>query len=193
MVRYLNRLYWIGYISVMFSLYWALHHWLGIRADNAAVAAMALVVGVLFAAHVGFNISGFALSYSVRQIPQVRDKGLHFHSTEGEGFHRLGLARWIKAVLVESIASLKLITLLQPWAPNPDGIQLAGKAWRRKKPLPVLLVHGYLCNSAVWAGTRTLLERADVTTHAITLEPTIGSIRSYSDTIHKAIDELLVA
>ena len=30
-------------------------------------------------------------------------------------------------------------------------------------------------------------------THAITLEPAIGSIRSYSEAIHEAIDELLVA
>ncbi|MDP3186943.1 MAG: hypothetical protein RLO04_06240 [Limnobacter sp.] len=193
MIRQLNRLYWIGYISVMIGLYWLLHQWLGFRADNAAVTAVVSVVGLLFAVHVGFHAFGFALSFSVRQIPQVRDKGLHFHSTEGEGFHRLSIARWVKAVLVESIASMKLITLLQPWAPNPDGIELAGKPWRKKKPLPVLLVHGYLCNSAIWAGTRALLERADVSTHAITLEPAIGSIRSYSDAIHEAIDELLVA
>ncbi|MFN7507949.1 MAG: hypothetical protein ACK5Q1_20575, partial [Limnobacter sp.] len=168
MIRHLNRLYWIGYISVMFCLYWVLHNWFGVQADNAALAAMGLVAGLLFAAHVGFNISGFALSYSIRKIPQIRDKGLPFHSTEGESFHRLSIVRWLKAVLVESISSLKLITLLQPWAPNPDGIRLSGKAWRKKKPLPVLLVHGYLCNSAVWAGTRALLERADVSTHAIT-------------------------
>lgn len=177
----------------MVGLYWLLHHWLGFRADNAAVTAVALVIGLLFAIHVGFHVFGFALSFSVGQIPQVRDKCLPFHSTEGEGFHRLSIARWVKAVLLESVASMKLITLLQPWAPNPDGVQLAGKTWRKKKPLPVLLVHGYLCNSAIWAGTRALLERADVSTHAITLEPAIGSIRSYSDTIHEAIDELLVA
>lgn len=193
MIRQLNRLYWIGYISAIIGLYLLLRQWLGFRADNAAIAATTLVIGLLFAAHAGFHAVGFALSFSVRQIPQVRDKCLPFHSTEGEGFHRLSIARWVKAVLVESMASMKLITLLQPWAPKPDGIQLAGKAWRKKKPLPVLLVHGYLCNSAVWAGTRALLERADVSTHAITLEPAIGSIRSYSDAIHEAIDELLVA
>lgn len=193
MIRQLNRLYWIGYISVMFGMYRAFRQWFKLQIDDAALLALSMVTGGLFLAHLAFNISGFALSYSVRQIPQIRDKGLPFHSTEGEGFHRLSMARWIKAVLVESIGSLKLITLLQPWAPNPDGIRLAGKAWRKKKPLPVLLVHGYLCNSAVWAGTRALLDRADVSTHAITLEPAIGSIRSYSDAIHEAIDELLVA
>lgn len=178
---------------MMVGLYWVFSQWFSLQIDDSLLLAFAVVSGGLFLAHIGFNISGFALSYSVRQIPQIRDKGLPFHSTEGEGFHRLSVARWVKAVLVESIESLKLITLLQPWAPNSDGIRLAGKAWRRKKPLPVLLVHGYLCNSAVWAGTRALLERADVSTHAITLEPAIGSIRSYSDAIHEAIDELLVA
>jgi triacylglycerol esterase/lipase EstA (alpha/beta hydrolase family) len=192
-IRHLNRLYWVGYLAMMVGLYWVFTQWFSLQIDDSLLLAFAVVSGGLFLAHIGFNISGFALSYSVRQIPQIRDKGLPFHSTEVEGFHRLSVARWVKAVLVESIESLKLITLLQPWAPNPDGIRLAGKAWRRKKPLPVLLVHGYLCNSAVWAGTRALLERADVSTHAITLEPAIGSIRSYSDAIHEAIDELLVA
>lgn len=193
MIRHLNRLYWIGYLTALFALCWVLKNWFGLHTSDALVSAFCLVIGSLFLAHVGFNISGFALSYSVRQIPQIRDKGLAFHSTEGEGFHRLNIPRWIKAVIVESLASLKLVTLLQPWAPNPDGLALAGKTWRKKKPLPVLLVHGYLCNSAVWAGTRALLERADVSTHAITLEPAIGSIRSYSEAIHEAIDELLVA
>ncbi|HEX4880300.1 MAG TPA: hypothetical protein VFV39_10680, partial [Limnobacter sp.] len=193
MIRQLNRLYWLGYIAFAWLLYWVLRHWFGLNIGDALVASFSLLLGLLFVAHVGFNVSGFALSYSVRQIPQVRDRGLAFHGTEGEIFHRLGLWRWVKAVLVESIHSLKLITLLQPWAPKPEGVRLAGKAWRKKKPLPVLLVHGYLCNAAVWHSTRALLERADVSSHAITLEPAIGSIRSYAEVIHEAIDELLVA
>ncbi|HEX4857023.1 MAG TPA: alpha/beta fold hydrolase [Limnobacter sp.] len=193
MIRQLNRLYWLAYLAVAVGLYWLFRNLLGFSASDSALFAFAAVLIGLLLAHVGFNISGFALSYSVRQLPQVRDKGLEFHSTEGEGFHRLSTARWIKAVVVESFASFRLITLLQPWARHPDGIRLAGKNWRKKKPLPVLLVHGYLCNSAVWTGTRALLDRADVSTHAITLEPAIGSIRSYSEAIHEAIDELLLA
>jgi pimeloyl-ACP methyl ester carboxylesterase len=193
MIRHLNRLYWLAYLGAVGAIYWGLVNWLGFARDDALLTAGGSIACGLFMAHVAFNISGFALSFSVRQLPQVRDKGLPFHGTDGEGFHRLNARRWVKAVLVESMASLKLITLLQPWAPRPDGIRLAGKNWRKKKPLPVLLVHGYLCNSAVWAGTRALLDRADVSSHAITLEPAIGSIRSYSEAIHEAIDDLLAA
>ncbi|HEX4842794.1 MAG TPA: hypothetical protein VFV57_03925 [Limnobacter sp.] len=193
MIRQLNRLYWLGYLGFALALYWVLRQWLRLEIDDAWLTSLGLLIGLLFAAHIGFNASGFALSYSVRQIPQIRDRGLPFHNTEGDTFHRLGLWRWVKAVLIESVHSLKLITLLQPWAPEPEGIRMAGKAWRKKKPLPVLLVHGYLCNAAVWHSTRALLERADVTSHAITLEPAIGSIRSYAESIHEAIDELLVA
>ncbi|WP_370262102.1 esterase/lipase family protein [Limnobacter sp.] len=193
MIRYLNRLYWLGYLAFAGLIYWVLRQWMGLHISDALVSSLSLLVGLLFIAHLGFHISGFALSFSVRQIPQVRDRALPFHHSDADVFQRLGMWRWVKAVAVESLHSVKLVTLLQPWAPNPDGVRLAGKNWRKKKPLPVLLVHGYLCNAAVWHSTRNLLDRADVSTHAITLEPAIGSIRSYSEAIHEAIDELLVA
>lgn len=193
MIRHLNRLYWLGYLSVAYGIYWLGHRFLGLAKDDSAVITFSIVFGLVFLAHIGFNISGFMLSYSVRQLPQIKDKCLPFHSADGEGFHRLSILKWIKAVLAESLASYKLVMLQLPWFSLDETIRLAGKPWRKKKPLPVLLVHGYLCNAAVWSGTRDLLEKAGVTNHAITLEPAIGSIRSYSHLINKAIEDLLAA
>ncbi|MCQ8897167.1 hypothetical protein NQT62_12055 [Limnobacter humi] len=193
MIRTLNRLYWVGYFLFAYTLYFVMRVWVHLSINNALTLSISLTFGLLFLAHVGFNISGFALSFSVRQLPQVRDKGLPFHSAEGEGFHSLNTWRWIKAVLAESLASFKLIMLQQPWFNIDEGIRLAPKAWKKKKPLPVLLIHGYLCNAGVWSHTRNMLEKANVTTHAITLEPAIGSIRRYSTQIHDAIEDLLKA
>lgn len=194
MIRNLNRLYWIAYLSVIYGLFWLLHHVFGLRIDNAAIAAFSSVVLVLFMAHLGFNASGFALSYSVRQLPQVKELTLPFQFDANEPpITKMSTWSWTKALVNESLRSMKLITLLQPWAPNTEGIEVAGKAWRKQKPLPVLLVHGYLCNAAVWSGTRALLNKADVSNHAITLEPAIGSIRRYSKAINTAIDDLLAA
>lgn len=194
MIRTLNRLYWIAYLGVVAVLFWIFYSLLGARADNALVSAIGLVFGVLFLAHLGFNAAGFVLNASVSRLPRVRNKGLAHHQLSADqSLHRLGPWGWTKALLKESIGSMRLITVYQPWAMSPEGIRLGGKPWRKTKPLPVLLVHGYLCNAAVWAPTRALLDRAEVTSHAITLEPAIGSIRSYADAIDEAITDLLVA
>ena len=82
MIRQLNRLYWLAYLLTMAALFWVANKLLNLKADDAALLAFGLVAGGLFLAHIAFNVSGFALSYSVRQIPQVRDKGLRFHSMD---------------------------------------------------------------------------------------------------------------
>lgn len=193
MIRQLNRLYWLAYIGVVYLLYLAGHRLLGMDTDNALLSAICIVFGVLFAGHAVFNAGGFALSLSVRQLPQVRDQRLHFQTTAEQGLKKLRPWDWVKAVWRESCASFVLVTWLQPWKRHIDQLELADKAWRKTKPLPVLLIHGYLCNAAVWSSTRQRLANAGVSTLAITLEPAIGSIRAYSETIAQAIDELIEA
>ncbi|HEY8101891.1 MAG TPA: alpha/beta fold hydrolase [Burkholderiaceae bacterium] len=56
--------------------------------------------------------------------------------------------------------------------------------------LPVLLIHGYVCNSGQWQTLSQRLSIEGITHHAIDLEPVLGDIDSYVPIIHQAIDTL---
>ncbi|HVL76232.1 MAG TPA: alpha/beta fold hydrolase [Noviherbaspirillum sp.] len=58
------------------------------------------------------------------------------------------------------------------------------------RELPVLLVHGYGCNSGYWAPFSVALSRAGITHHALDMEPVFGSIDGYAAHIHAAVEEL---
>lgn len=53
--------------------------------------------------------------------------------------------------------------------------------------LPVLLVHGYGCNSGYWHGMSKALSHANVTHYAVSLEPVGGGIDDYADLIHAGV------
>jgi triacylglycerol lipase len=56
--------------------------------------------------------------------------------------------------------------------------------------LPVLLIHGYGCNSGYWHAMSKALTSAHVTHHAVNLEPIFGDIDEYVPTIQRAIETL---
>lgn len=56
--------------------------------------------------------------------------------------------------------------------------------------LPVLLVHGYGCNSGYWHPMSKALVAARITHHAVDLEPIGGSIDEYVPRIHDAVEQL---
>ncbi|MDH4395123.1 MAG: alpha/beta hydrolase [Limnobacter sp.] len=190
MIRYLNRLYWLAYVGAFAILALGLHFLFGLKADDAATAALLVVATGLILAHAAFHGTAFALSYSVRQLPQIKDKRLHFHQIENEKINAMIGWDWVKAVFYESLDTLEMTLLNMPWRSKIDDLYIADKQWRKNKPLPVLLLHGYMCNSGVWVKTRQRLEKAGVSHMTITLEPAIGSIRKYPLRIHNAILEL---
>jgi triacylglycerol esterase/lipase EstA (alpha/beta hydrolase family) len=56
--------------------------------------------------------------------------------------------------------------------------------------LPVLLIHGYVCNSGYWQRLSQVLSRASVNHYAIDLEPVFGSIDDYVPLIHRAVEAI---
>lgn len=56
--------------------------------------------------------------------------------------------------------------------------------------LPVLLVHGYGCNSGYWHPMSKILLKANITHLAIDMEPIIGGIDEYVTPIHAAVERL---
>lgn len=56
--------------------------------------------------------------------------------------------------------------------------------------LPVLLIHGYGCNSGYWHAMSKALLDARIAHYAIDMEPVVGSIDDYVPQIHHAIEHL---
>jgi pimeloyl-ACP methyl ester carboxylesterase len=96
-------------------------------------------------------------------------------------------ALWWRSVFCECRACLRIFLLQLPWAASPPGVKLASATPPR---LPVLLVHGYLCNHRVWDAMTEPLRDAGHPVLAIDLEPLFTSIDDYAPLIDKAVAEL---
>ena len=56
--------------------------------------------------------------------------------------------------------------------------------------LPVLLVHGYVCNGGIWASMRRFLEKVGVPTYTHDLEPVYAGIDEYAAGLSSRIEEI---
>ncbi|MYM88917.1 alpha/beta fold hydrolase, partial [Rugamonas sp. FT82W] len=69
---------------------------------------------------------------------------------------------------------------------RPLGLQLQPQA----RGLPVLLIHGYACNSGYWRPLSAQLARAGISHYGIDLEPPGASIDAYVPQVQAAIERL---
>ena len=96
-------------------------------------------------------------------------------------------AMWWRALLGESLAGIQVFLLRQPWAIAPPRIQPALGTQTR---VPVLLVHGYVCNHRLWDPLIPALRAQGHTTLAIDLEPVFTSIDDYVPLLEQAVQAL---
>jgi pimeloyl-ACP methyl ester carboxylesterase len=59
------------------------------------------------------------------------------------------------------------------------------------RPLPILFVHGYFCNRAIWLPLMGASAKRGYRVEAVTLEPVFGSIEQYAAPIERAVVQLL--
>ena len=89
-------------------------------------------------------------------------------------------------------AALTVFMLRQAWASAAPGVQHAvGEA--AYPAVPVVLVHGYICNHRVWDDVIKALRQAGHSVLAVDLEPLFGSIDDYSPLIAQAVSDLQAA
>ncbi len=105
--------------------------------------------------------------------------------------HRLGLAAWIRVYLAELGAYILVYNFYQPFEPL-----LAGE--ERLQPLasprlPVLLLHGYVCNRGFMLPLRNFLRAQGITAYTHNLEPIYADIGSYAEALARRIDEICAA
>ncbi|MCM2342328.1 alpha/beta fold hydrolase [Rhodoferax sp.] len=98
---------------------------------------------------------------------------------------------WWRAFGGEFLAALRIFWFQLPWAVAKSDVWLPDTP-RQTQPwrVPVLLVHGYICNYRVWDKIVKALHQAGHPVLAITLEPLFTSIDGYAPQIQQAVRQL---
>jgi len=98
---------------------------------------------------------------------------------------------WWRAFWGELRAAIKVFVMRQPWPHRTRGIEPALVESTGKPPLPVLLVHGYVCNHRVWDDVALALRQQGHAVLAVDLEPLFTSIDDYAPLLNRQLDTLL--
>lgn len=88
----------------------------------------------------------------------------------------------------ETLASLHVFLWLQPFSTRSDAALV-----RDPQRPAVLLIHGYVCNRAVWQPLLNAGVLRDCNVATVNLEPVFGDIDGYAEVVAAAIDRLLAA
>ncbi len=98
---------------------------------------------------------------------------------------------WWRAYGGEFLAAVRIYWFQMPWA------KPINKVWCPDSPpqtqpwrVPVLLVHGFICNERVWDKVAPALHQAGHPVLVITLEPLFTSIDNYAPQIEQAVKQL---
>ena len=139
---------------------------LGMRSH---LLAAALAVGTVLLVRMLITANNFGLAWRYR--------------SETPDHHRLGRYAAARLFLVEYGASMLTSSWTMGFCTFRDRPGNAGLP-------PVLLVHGYGCNSGYWHFMSGALHRAGVGHHGIDLEPVLAGIDRFVPALHARIEEI---
>lgn len=98
--------------------------------------------------------------------------------------HRISLIEGIQLFLNEFKATILTSSWSMPF------FSFAKRVAQKPATLPVLLIHGYVCNSGQWQTLSQCLIKNQITHYAVDLEPVLGSIDCFAPIIHRAVNQL---
>jgi triacylglycerol lipase len=99
--------------------------------------------------------------------------------------------QWWRILWAEYKSAVQIYMLREPWPRRRNGVRMprtdssAQKAER--SAVPVVLVHGFICNHRVWDNMARALRQADHPVLAVDLEPLFASIDDYASLIDAAV------
>lgn len=137
---------------------------------NSPIIAMLLATGVVLLVRMQITANNFFLSWFCRsETPQI-------HRINWRQACKLFLQEY-KSTMLSSSFTMPFRTFEKRMATNPSA-------------LPVLLIHGYGCNSGYWHAMSKALVQAQITHYAIDMEPLMGGIDDYVPQIHLAVETI---
>jgi len=99
---------------------------------------------------------------------------------DGRGMRRL--------LVAEYLCVLRIFLWLHPF----EWLHTRRNAPREAAGLPILCIHGYVCNGGYWVTLRRFLRAAGFNrTYTINMDPTFGSIEDFAAQVARRVDEIL--
>lgn len=164
-------------LAGQFLLGTGLAAWLAGTGRSSIGAAVAIGIVAPIAMHAVVLTADFAIAWIAR--------GARPDDAPRHGFMR-GLRAWVVAWARELVDSTRTFSVSQPL--------LARRAFAvgaaHDQRLPVLLIHGYFCNRALWRPMAARLVAGGHAVDAVDLEPPFASIDDYTPRIAAAVDAL---
>jgi triacylglycerol esterase/lipase EstA (alpha/beta hydrolase family) len=164
-------------LAAQFLLGVGLAVWLVGTGRSSIGAAVAIGIAAPIALHAVVLTADFAIAWIAR--------GARPDDGPRHGFMR-GLRTWMVAWAREIVDSTRTFSVSQPL--------LARRAFAvgaaHDQRLPVLLIHGYFCNRALWRPMAARLVTGGHAVDAVDLEPPFASIDDYAPRIAEAVDAL---
>ena len=109
-------------------------------------------------------------------------------SGESASLSMAGRLRLVGAEIVSTTLAYSVLVSFPGAFGRPDSRLPPGTG-----ALPVLLVHGYLCNSGIWAHMRRFLEANGVPIYTHDLEPVYAGIDDYAAALASRIEDICLA
>jgi pimeloyl-ACP methyl ester carboxylesterase len=168
--RRLLRLLLLVQAGAIVGLAWGARRWLGV---GPLPAALGLGLGVVLLVRLLLTANSFRLS-------------ARFGSATPAQF-RLGA--WARARLFgeEFLATMLYSSWFMPRA------RARAALYPHSPRAPLLLLHGYGCNSGYWAALTPLLDAARISHVTLDLEPMLGQIDGYVPAVRAALEALCAA
>ncbi|MGP0094829.1 MAG: esterase/lipase family protein [Xanthobacteraceae bacterium] len=147
-----------------------------VRAGHlSAGTAAALAIGAFFAVNSCPLIVIYALAFGLAGKEPAEPK--------------VGMLRAWRGAIDEWLAYLLLYLVIQPFEQWWMGSDAVGRSASGR--LPVLLVHGYLCNRGLWWRLRRRLRAQQFPVATINLLPPLADIDGFVEQLHARIEALL--
>jgi triacylglycerol esterase/lipase EstA (alpha/beta hydrolase family) len=167
--------------GLMLALSLGLYHWwrpawrAALGAPAAALVCVAIAAAIVLLARLLINVNNFHLSWRARSVAPA-----------GHALNPFTAAKLIAHEFVSSMVTSSYY-MLRPIGmrlhPPPRGLPGA-------PVLPVLLIHGYACNSGYWLPMSKLLTGAGISHYGIDLEPPGAAIDDFVPQVHAAVERL---
>ena len=164
--RRLLRTLLLAQLGAALLVAWALNAHAGMAPWQAALAG----IGAVALVRLLINMNNFVLA-------------AHFASATPPSF-QLGPKARLRLLAEEFKASMLVTSWQVPRA------SAATRIHPGSRQVPVLLLHGYGCNSGYWAHLAPLLDAAGISHAGVDLEPIAGSIDGYVPLVEQAVQNL---
>ncbi|MGJ7915284.1 esterase/lipase family protein [Massilia sp. LXY-6] len=167
--RRLSRALLLAQLGAAILIGWSAVAW----AKMAPWQAALLGIGSVVLVRLLINMNNFVLA-------------ARFAGATPEAF-RLGLGARLRLLAEEYLASMLVTSWLIPRA------GAATRIYPGSRRPPVLLLHGYGCNSGYWVHLTPLLDAARISHATVDLEPVAGDIDGYVPLVERAVRDLCAA